>query len=99
MLVAKRNQGGEYEHHIVSVKMRVTGSGNLQLDLADLDDIQVQNLVDVPMTPTTRFEPLRLANLQSQRIRLVGHVDTIDEWFQIQRIIIFAKPVAMEYPA
>lgn len=79
--------------------MRVTGVGNMDLALADLDDIQVQTLVSIPMSATTRFEPLRLANLQSQRIRLVGSVSEIDEWFQIQRILIFAKPVAQEYPA
>lgn len=97
--MAKKNQGGEYEHHVVSVRLRVVGSGNLQLSLADLDDIQVQNLVPIPMQATTRFEPLRLANLQSQRIRLVGKTTEIDETFAIQRIIMFAKPVAQEYPA
>jgi len=99
MSVAKKNQGGEYEHHIVSVRLRVVGSGNLQLSLADLDDIQVQNLVPIAMQATTRFEPTRLANLQSQRIRLVGKTTEIDETFTIQRILMFVKPVAMEYPA
>lgn len=97
--MAKRNQGGEYEHHVVSVRMRVVGTGNLKLTLADLDDVQQQNLVDLPMTPTTRIEPLRLANFQSQRIRLVGKVTEINEYFRIARIIVFAKPVAQEYPA
>lgn len=98
--MAKRQKGGgEYEHHVVSVRLRVVGTGNLQLSLADLDDIQVQNLVPITMAATTRFEPLRLANLQSQRIRLVGKTTEIDETFAIQRIIIFAKPVVQEYPA
>lgn len=94
-----KNQSGEYEHHVVAVRMRVIGTGNLQLSLADLDDIQVQTLVPIPMTPTTRIEPMRLANLQSQRIRLVGQVSVLGEYFKIQRILIFAKPVAQEYPA
>ena len=94
-----KNSGGEYEHHVVGVRMRVTGVGSMRLFLADLDDIQVQTLVPLPMTATTRIEPLRLANLQSQRIRLVGKVTAIDESFRIQRILIFGKPVAMEYPA
>lgn len=94
-----KNSGGEYEHHIVGVRMRVTGVGNMRLSLADLDDIQVQTLVPLPMTTTTRFEPLRLANLQSQRIRLVGNITDINESFRIQRILIFAKSVAQEYPA
>lgn len=90
---------GEYEHHIVGVRLRVVGTGELDLSLADLDDIQVQNLVPITMATTTRFEPLRLANFQSQRTRLVGMTTEIDETFAIQRIIVFGKPVAMEYPA
>jgi hypothetical protein len=97
--VAKKNQGGEFEHHVVGVRMRVVGSGNMDLALADLDDIQVQTLVPIVMAATTRIEPFRLSNLQSQRIRLVGQVTEINEWFQIQRILIYAKPVAQEYPA
>jgi len=97
--VAKRGGSGEYEHHVVSVRLRVIGVGNLKLSLTDLDDIQTQNLVDVPMAVATRIEPLRLANFQSQRIRLVGKTTELGEHFKIQRILIFAKPVAQEYPA
>lgn len=97
--MAKKNTGGEFDHHIVSVRLRVLGEGNLNLSLVDYSDIQTQVLVDVPMTPATRFELTRLANFQSQRTRLVGSVSEIDEWFQIQRILVFAKPVAQEYPA
>ena len=97
--MAKRNSGGEYEHHVVSIRMRVTGSGNMDLALTDYDDIQTQTLVPITMAAATRIEPLRLANFQSQRIRLVGNVSEINEWFQIQRILIFATPVAQEYPA
>ena len=97
--MAKRSGSGEYEHHIVGVRMRVVGSGNLQMALTDLDDIQTQNLIPFTMATATRIEPLRLANFQSQRIRLVGKVTESGEYFEIQRIIVFAKPVAQEYPA
>ncbi len=97
--MAKKNQGGEFEHHVVGVRMRVVGTGNMDLFLADLDDIQVQTLVPIVMATATRIEPFRLANLQSQRIRLVGKTTEIDETFAIQRILLYAKPVAQEYPA
>ena len=97
--MAKRSGSGEYEHHIVGVRMRVVGSGNLQMALTDLDDVQTQNLIPFTMATATRIEPLRLANFQSQRIRLVGKVTESGEYFEIQRIIVFAKPVAQEYPA
>lgn len=97
--MAKKNDSGEYEHHVVATRLRVIGTGNLQLSLTDLDDIQTEVLIPIPMSPTTRIEPLRLANFQSQRIRLVGKVTELGENFKIVRILIFAKPVAMEYPA
>lgn len=93
-----KSSGGEFEHHVVAVRLRVKGVGNLQLTLTDLDQVQTQNLVTLPMQATTRIEPTRLANFQSQRIRLEGHTSEIDESFAINRILIYAKPVAQEYP-
>lgn len=97
--MAKKGGSGEFEHHVVGIRMRVVGVGNLQLNLTDLDDIQTDTLVPIPMTLTTRIEPFRLANFQSQRIRLVGKTTELGEKFSIQRIIVFAKPVVQEYPA
>lgn len=78
--------------------MRVQGSGNLDMAFSDLDDIQIQTLQPFVMSNATRIEPTRLANFQSQRIRFTVSTDAINEVFQIHRIIIFAKPVAVEYP-
>jgi hypothetical protein len=50
------------------------------------------------MAAATRIEPLTLSNFQSQRTRLIGQVTNLGEWFEISRIIVFAKPVAEEYP-
>jgi len=96
--VAKRGGGAESEHHVVAVRLRVLGSGNLKLALTDLSQIQTLNLVDLPMSVATRIEPTRLANFQSQRIRLEGQTTEINETFVISRVIIFAKAVAVEYP-
>lgn len=95
--MAKSGQG-ENEHHVVSVRIRLTGSGNLQIGLEDLDNVQVYPMVPLVMQPTTRIEPTRLANFQSQRIRFTGLTTEINEIFHIRRIVIFAKPVAVEYP-
>jgi hypothetical protein len=89
---------GEVEHHVVAVRLRVVGAGNLLLSLTDYDDVQTQNLATVAMVASTRIEPTRLANFQSQRIRLIGQTTEIDERFDIHRILIFAKPIAVEYP-
>lgn len=94
----KSTTGVEAEHHIVGVRLRVLGEGNLLLSLQDYSNIQTQNLSALAMSTATRIEPTRLSNFQSQRTRLIGTVTEIDEWFDIHRIIIFAKPVAIEYP-
>lgn len=90
---------GENEHHVVGVRMRATGFGNLKLRLTDLDQKQIQDLVDWPLELTTRFEKTRLSNFQSQRIRFEIRLEEINEHFMIRRILLFAKPVAVEYPA
>ena len=88
----------ESEHHVVGVRMRIKGSGSLDMYLTDLDDVRRYDMVPFTMAATTRIEPTRLANFQSQRIRLVGSTNIINEHFTISRIILLAKPVAMEYP-
>lgn len=97
-MARKQSSQGENEHHVVGVRMRITGSGNLDMSLSDLDNVRIQTLVPFAMSATTRIEPTRLANFQSQRIRLNGSTDEINETFLIKRIIIYAKPVAVEYP-
>lgn len=93
-----KKTGGENEHHIVGVRIRITGSGNMDMALTDLDQIQTFPIPTLTMQTSMRIEPTRLANFQSQRIRLEGTTTEINEFFHIRRIIIFAKPVAVEYP-
>ena len=89
----------ENEQHVVAMRFRLIGSGNLKISLKDLSDIQVQTLVPIAMQVATRIEPTRLANFQSQRIRYRVETTEINEIFKISRVIMFAKPVAVEYPA
>lgn len=93
-----KSGGVESEHHVVGVRLRLTGAGNLQHRLSGLDDVLQQTLVPMPMTATARIEPTRLANLQGQRIRYELFTDQLNETFLIRRIIIYAKAVAVEYP-
>ena len=89
---------GEYEHHIVGVRARIIGSGNMQYTLEDYSAIQSVDLAVLAMSTATRFEPTILSNFQSQRTRLIGKVTELNEWFEFSKIIIWAKPVAVEYP-
>ena|SRR5438876_8939374 len=91
--------GVEAEYHVVGIRLRVVGSGNLKLALLGLDDIQRLELKSLPLNATDRFEPMVLSNFQSQRVRLELKTTEIDERMDVSRIIIFAKPVAVEYPS
>lgn len=96
--MAKKGTTEESEHHVVGVRMRITGAGNMKLTLSGLDNVITQILLPVPIQATNRLEPTRLANIQGQRIRLEGNTTELNETFLIRRIIIYAKPVAVEYP-
>lgn len=89
---------GEFDTHIVGIRARIVGSGSMQYTLEDYSAIQTTNLTTLTLAVTTRFEPTVLANYQSQRTRLIGKVTVVSEWFDISRIIIWAKAVAIEYP-
>ena len=91
--------GGEYEHHVVAVRVRATGAGDLVMQLAGLDNIVEDVLEPIPLSATNTLEPTVLANIQNQRIRLEGGQDQLGDHFLIRRIVIFAKPVAAEHPA
>ncbi len=45
----------EYDYHVVGVRMRITGAGNMNLKLAGLDNVVTQTLVPVPMAANNRL--------------------------------------------
>ncbi len=90
---------GEYVSHVAAVRMRIKGYGVLDMELNSLDDINTQTLIGFQMQEATNIQPTRLANFNEQRFRLVGSVDTIEEWFNISTIILFHKVIALSYPS
>lgn len=84
--------------HYGSVRMRVTGSGNLQLKLIGLDSVVSDVLVPIVMAAQPGQEPLRLANLTDQNAELEIKVTELDEKFTIHKIVVYSKPVATGYP-
>lgn len=87
----------EVDYHAVGARLRVTGSGNLQMQFTDLA-AGVDILVPIAMQATTAIEPTRLANFQSQRMRFEGITTEINEVFVIRRLVLYVKEVAVEYP-
>lgn len=96
--MAKQSGGAEFEQHIVATRCRIVGAGNFQQTLESVQAVRTLNLLPLALQAATENEPVRLANFQSYRIRLVGKVTQIDENFNVNRIIIYAKAVAIERP-
>lgn len=84
--------------HTVAIRMRVIGSGSLQLFLRSLDDTNNVQLRSHILVSSTNIEPTVLANFVDQRIQLELKTVAIDETFTVSRIVIFIKPVAQGYP-
>ena len=89
---------GEYISHINAVRMRITGFGVFNMKFWSLDDIYSQDLVPFDLQSATNREPTRLANFKEQRAALEFSTDDIDEYFRINRIIIFTKALWSGYP-
>jgi len=95
--LAKSSFSGELLH-FNAVRLRVTGSGNLQLDLHSLSDVNSSSLTDVVLASLTNREPTILANFIEQRAYLEIKTTEINETFVISRITMFIKPVATGFP-
>lgn len=96
--MAKESSGGENILHCTGVRLRVVGSGNLDMTLFSLDSARSFPMLSLAMAPTNERELTRLANFKSQRIQLAFSVDVIDEYFKISKIIFFAKTSGLSYP-
>lgn len=93
-----KESSGENITHFTAVRMRLTGSGNLDMTLYSMDDVNSQALVPFVMASATNIQPTRLCNFNEQRASLYLSVDVIDEWFNIKRIMLFTAEHATSFP-
>lgn len=84
--------------HFNAVRLRVTGSGSLDMVFKSLDDVITKTLAPLAMSMATGREPRVLTNFKSQRAKLEISVDLIDEYFSINKLIVFVKPLWADYP-
>jgi len=85
-------------NHIVAVRLRLNGTGNLKLFLRSNDDVFSQTLVPIVMETLTDRMPNQLANFKSQFIQIEFGTTEINEVFTLGDIIAFIKPVSTGYP-
>lgn len=89
---------GENILHFTAVRMRVVGQGSLKMRLNSLDDVQTQELVPFSMSAGTNIQPTRLCNFLQQRAQLEVYTTELNDFFKINRIILFVKESATSYP-
>lgn len=85
--------------HYTSVRMRIIGSGNLDMTMFSQDDVFSSVLSPFVMQSVTNIRPTRLMNFQHQRAYIKGSTNVISEWFSINKIVIYASGVFSEYPS
>ena len=89
---------GENINHFNSIRVLVTGSGNLIPTLYSLSDTETVSLTSIAMLAATNKQPTVLTNFIQQRAALELKTTEINETFIISRIILFARPIFTSYP-
>lgn len=89
---------GESTSHFASIRIRVDGTGDLQLAVFSLGDLNSKLLVPLTMAPKNRFSPTRIVNFVEQRASFELKTINMNEKFRINRIVIFTKELYKSYP-
>lgn len=98
MTTAREGGTGEGIIHFGSIRLRVTGTGDLRMRLLSLDDEFAEDLANLPLRERSGMEPTVPTNFISQRAALELSTTNINEYMKINRIIIFAKEVFSSFP-
>jgi hypothetical protein len=89
---------GENISHFAAIRIRVNGTGNLQMTVSSLDNVKSKTLVPLVMQTNARIIPTRLVNFSEQRASFELKTTEIDEFMKINRIVIFMKEIYTSYP-
>ena len=89
---------GEDINHFAAIRLRVIGNGNLIIRTYGLEEVLIQQLDDTILTAATNIQPTKLMNVSQQRLSFEFRVTEFGEWFELQRFIIFSKPIYTQQP-
>jgi|GraSoiStandDraft_4_1057263.scaffolds.fasta_scaffold00110_35 hypothetical protein len=95
---ASDGSSGENISHFAAIRVRVTGTGNLLMQVSSLDNVKTKTLVPFTLQAANRIIPTRLVNFTEQRASFELKTSIIGEKFRINRIVVFMKEVASSYP-
>lgn len=84
--------------HFGAVRLRINGSGKLNMKLITTDDAESTTLLPLTIEESTSRQPTRLCNFLTQRAKLELSTDGYDDFMNVNRIIIYIKPTYTSYP-
>lgn len=90
--------GGQYINHFGAIRVRVTGTGNLNPKLISLDTTTELDITPIVMSTTNARYANQLCNFMQQRAQLELKTTEIDEVFYIRQIMIYARSVYSGFP-
>ncbi len=96
--ITSEGSSGENIQHFSTLRIRVLGQGNLKMRAYSLDDVKTKDLVPFTLKLLNRIEPNRIVNVVEQRVSFELWTEEVDEWFRINRIIVYAKEIFTSHP-
>lgn len=84
--------------HFVSALFRVHGSASLNLTMYSLDNARFYTAKPLAVINSPGVEPTRIINFRTQKGALEMRITKRNEYAKIDKVVIFAKPVAQQLP-
>ena len=88
---ASDGSAGDNISHFAAIRVRVVGSGTLELGVYAISDLMFKKLVGFTLEKRTRILPTRIVNFKQQRASFELRTTTSNEYFRINRIVVFAR--------
>lgn len=89
---------GDNINHFNAVRLRVNGNGMLKMRIFSLDDAKSRVIADIKMSPNPGKLITKLTNLMTERASLEIKTTSINDYFKINRIILFSREVFSSHP-
>lgn len=89
---------GDIQNHVNPVRIRVTGSGDLQAFLFDTGEINNAVLEPQTMSLTSARSLNYLSNFTAERTCLLIMTTEEDEYFNVSNMYVYVKPSRNSFP-
>lgn len=96
--ITSQGSGGENIHHFSTIRIRATGQGSLKMVVHSLDYVKSKVMTPLPLLGSSRIQPNRIVNFVEQRACFEFQLTEIDEYFRINRIIVYMKEIYTSHP-